>query len=74
MRCSEDGQTINYRDIELQISVFQRFVLRQVQNAQQSLGALFILGTDESRAEIVPRIALHRIRDDPTDVVPGWSF
>jgi hypothetical protein len=27
-----------------------------------------MLGMDESRAEIVPRIALHQIRDDPTNV------
>jgi hypothetical protein len=74
MRWSEDGQTIKYRDIELQIPVFRRFVLQQVQSAQQSLEALFILGTDESRAEIVPRIALHQIRDVPTNVAPGWSF
>jgi hypothetical protein len=74
MRWSEDGQTIKYRDIELQIPVFKRFVLQQVQSAQQSLEALFIIGTDESRAEIVPRITLHQIRDDPTNVTPGWSF
>ncbi|KAM0689937.1 hypothetical protein Q7P36_008703 [Cladosporium allicinum] len=74
MRWSEDGQTIKYRDIELQIPVFKRFVLQQVQSAQQSLEALFILRTDESRAEIVPRITLHQIRDDPTNVTPGWSF
>lgn len=74
MRWSEDGQTINYRDIELQIPVFKRFVLQQVHSAQQSLEALFILGADESRAEIVPRMALHKTRDDPTNVTPGWSF
>jgi hypothetical protein len=74
MRWSEDRQTIKYRDIELQIPVFERFVLQQVQSAQQSLEALFMLGMDESRAEIVPRIALHQIRDDPTNVAPGWSF
>lgn len=74
MRWSEDGQTVKYRDIELQIPVFKRFVLQQVQSAQQSLETLFMLGADESRAEIVPRIALHQIRDDPTNVAPGWSF
>lgn len=74
MRWSEDGQTVKYRDIELQIPVFKRFVLQQVQSAQQSLETLFMLGVDESRAEIVPRIALHQIRDDPTNAAPGWSF
>jgi hypothetical protein len=49
-------------------------MLQQVQSAQQSLEALFILRTDERRAEIVPRIALHQIRDTPTNVAPGWSF
>lgn len=58
MRWSDDGQTIKYRDIELQKPVFKRFVLQH-------------LGMDENRAEILPRIALHKIRDDPTNVAPG---
>lgn len=74
MRWSKDVQIINYRDIKLQIPVFKRFVLQQLHNAQWSLEALFIPGADESRAEIVPRIALHSIRDDPRNVTPGWSF
>ena len=36
MRWSEDGQTINYREIELQIPVFKRFAMEQVHATQQS--------------------------------------
>jgi hypothetical protein len=74
MRWSEDGQTINYREIELQILVFKRFAIEQVHVTQQSLEALFLLDTDETRAEVVPRIALDRLRDDPTNTTRGWSF
>jgi hypothetical protein len=74
MRWSEDGQTINYREIELQIPVFKRFVTEQVHDTQQILEALFLLGVDENRAEAVPRIALDRLRDDPTNTTRGWSF
>jgi hypothetical protein len=74
MRWSEDGETINYREIELQIPVFKRFAIEQVHATQQSLEALFLLGTDESRDEVVPRIALDRLRDDPTNTTRGWNF
>jgi hypothetical protein len=74
MRWSEDGQTINYREIELQIPVFKRFAMEQVHATQQSLEALFLLDADESRAEVIPRLALDRLRDDPTNVTRGWSF
>lgn len=60
--------------IELQIPVFKRFAMEQVHATQQSLEALFHLGTDESRAQVVPRIALDRLRDDPTNTKRGWSF
>lgn len=49
-------------------------MLQQVQSAQQSLEALFLLGIDDTRAEIVPKVALDRIRDDPTNITLGWSF
>jgi len=71
MRWSEDGQTINYREIELQIPVFKRFAMEQVHATQQSLEALFLLDADESRAEVIPRLALDRLRDDPTNVTRG---
>jgi hypothetical protein len=37
MRWSEDGQTVNYREIELQIPVLKRFVMDQVYDVQQGL-------------------------------------
>jgi hypothetical protein len=74
MRWSEDEQTVKYREIELQIPVLKRFVMDQVYDVQQSLEALFLLGADESRAEVILRIALDRIRDNPTNITRGWSF
>lgn len=42
--------------------------------AQRQLETLFLLGRDEERAEVVPRVALHRIHDNPTVVTQGWNF
>jgi len=74
MRWSEDAQTIHYRDLELSITSFRQFVLEQVHKAQRQLETLFLLGRDEERAEVVPRVALHRIHDNPTVVIQGWNF
>jgi hypothetical protein len=74
MRWSEDAQTIHYRDLELPITSFRQFVHEQVHKAQQQMETLFLLGRDEERAEVVPRVALHRIHDNPTVVTQGWNF
>ena len=70
----EDAQTVCYRDLELSISVFRQFAYEQVRKAQQQPEELFLLGPDEDRANVVPRIALGRIRDNPTVTTHGWSF
>ena len=70
----EDAQTVFYRDLELSISVFRQFAYEQVRKAQQQPEELFLLGLDEDRANVVPRIALGRIRDNPTVSTHGWSF
>ena len=71
---SEDAQTVFYRDLELSMPDFRQFVSDLVHKAQRQLEALFLIGVDEDKADVIPRIALDRIRDNPTVTSYGWSF
>ena len=71
---SEDGHTVFYRNLELRISAFQAFVRAQVERTQTLLEDLFLLSNDEQRQEIVPKIALYRVRDNPAMIERGWTF
>lgn len=71
---SDDGRTVFYKDIELQIHRFQEFVTAQVSRVQSLLADLFMLGPDEAREDVVPALSLHRIRDNPTVTQIDWNF
>lgn len=71
---SEDGQTLSYCNIELQVPQFKDFVAQKVQQAQQQLESLFLLGPDEARVDIVPRVSLYKLRDNPAVTTFGWNF
>lgn len=71
---SEDGQTILYCNIELQVSQFKDFVAQKVRQAQTQLESLFLLGPDEDRSSIVPRFSLYKLRDNPSITAFGWNF
>jgi hypothetical protein len=38
------------------------------------LAGLFLLYEDKAREEVVPRLALHELQDDPTNNTRGWNF
>jgi hypothetical protein len=52
----------------------QEFVAGQVSRAQVELAGLFLLHEEEAREEVVPRLALHELQDDPTNNTWGWNF
>lgn len=59
---SEDGLTVFYRNLELQLSAFRTFVAAQVQHAQGLLADLFLISPAELREDVIPAISLYRIR------------
>lgn len=71
---AEDGLTVFYRDLELQLSAFRTFVAAQVQHAQTLLTDLFLISSHELREDIIPAMSLYRIRDNPSEVQYGWNF
>jgi hypothetical protein len=52
----------------------RQFIMVQVSWAQVELAGLFLLHKDEAREEVVPRLALHELQDDPTNNTWGWNF
>jgi hypothetical protein len=71
---SDDDQTLSYKDLHLSMRGFRDFIAGQVTRAQVELEGLFLLHEDESREGVVPRLALHELRDDPTNNQRGWNF
>jgi hypothetical protein len=71
---SEDNETIFYKDLEIHVGSFRKFVVMQVQQCQALLEDLFLLSHEEKRENVVPSFALHRVRDNPAKVENGWSF
>ncbi|KAL4744952.1 hypothetical protein BDW72DRAFT_187612 [Aspergillus terricola var. indicus] len=53
---------------------FREFIAGQVACAQAELEGLFLLHEDETRADVVLRLALHELQDDPTNNQRGWNF
>ena len=68
---SEDGQTVFYRNMEL---AFSGFIRAEVEQTQALLENLFLLSHDEQRSDVVPVVALHRLRDNPAVTESGWAF
>jgi hypothetical protein len=74
MQWSEDEQTLYYKDLELHIGSFRKFVRHQVQKCQGLLEELLMIHCDESRHSVVPSIPLYQVRDNPASTVSGWNF
>lgn len=71
---SDDEQTVHYKDVELTMQSFRRFILVQVQRVQNLLSDVLMLGVDEAREDMIPMIHLHRLRDNPAVIENGWNF
>jgi hypothetical protein len=71
---SDDEQTLSYKDLRLSMRGLREFVAGQVSRAQVELAGLFLLHEEEAREEVVPRLALYELQDDPTNNTRGWNF
>ncbi|KAF3031175.1 hypothetical protein E8E12_000438 [Didymella heteroderae] len=74
MMWSEDAETVTYRDTSLEMIALRDFVASQVKRAQRDLEDLLLLHPEECRDEVVPRVALHRLKDDHSNSQKGWNF
>ncbi|THC87114.1 hypothetical protein EYZ11_013440 [Aspergillus tanneri] len=71
---SDDEQTLSYRKLRLTMAGLRRFVRTEISLAQAALEQLFLLHEEESRAAVVPTLALHKLQDDPVNNQRGWNF
>lgn len=71
---SDDKQTVHYKDIELSMHSFRRFVIVQVQRVQSILSDVLMLSADEAREDVIPTVYLHRLHDNPAVIENGWNF
>jgi hypothetical protein len=71
---SEDQERLSYKELEMTMQSFRRFIQTEVREAQQSLETLFLLHEEESRESVIPPIPLSQSRDDPTKSRLGWNF
>lgn len=65
---------MHYKDVELTMQSFRRFVLVQMQRVQSLLSDVLMLNVDEARGDVIPIIHLHRLRDNLAVVESGWNF
>ncbi|KFY56414.1 hypothetical protein V496_06705 [Pseudogymnoascus sp. VKM F-4515 (FW-2607)] len=62
---SDDGQKLNYKDLELSMSGLKKFVQQQVEFAQDQLQQLLLIHAEEARADVVPMLRLQDLKDNP---------
>jgi hypothetical protein len=74
MMWSEDAETVTYRDTSLSMTALRDFVAGQVKRAQRDLEDLLLLHHEECRDDVVPRVALHHLKDDHSNSQKGWNF
>ncbi|CAN9210663.1 hypothetical protein AA0121_g11547 [Alternaria tenuissima] len=71
---SNDHERLTYKQLELSIADFKKFVATQVELAQSGLEQLFLIHSDEEREDVIPTFELRDLKDDPTESAKGWSF
>jgi hypothetical protein len=71
---SEDNEKLFYKDLELGMSDFRKFVRVQVGLAQQQLRELLLVHPDEDLEAVVPDIRLRDLKDNLACADKGWNF
>lgn len=70
---SDDSQYLTYKKLEFHIHSLRWFIRDQIEFAQRQLVDLLLVEEDE-RDQIVPRLTLPTLKDDPTIRDADWSF
>jgi hypothetical protein len=71
---SEGAQTVTYRDTSFSMGALRDFVASQLDRAQRDLEDLLFLHPEERRDDVVPNIALDRLKEDHSNSQKGWNF
>jgi hypothetical protein len=71
---SDDHERLTYKQLELSIADFRKFVATQVELAQSKLEELFLIRSDEKREDVIPAFEVRDLKDDLTESARGWSF
>jgi hypothetical protein len=71
---SDDHERLTYKQLELNMTDFKKFVATQVAQTQSELEQLFLIHNDEQREDVIPAFELRDLKDDPTESAKGWSF
>jgi hypothetical protein len=71
---SDDGEKLSHVNLELTISQLRYFVRFQLDRAQTQLEEILFVHPTEVREQIVARISLKDLKDNPAISDPGWDF
>ena len=61
---SDDGQKLDYRELELSMSGLKQFIRQQVGLAQDKLHQLLLIYAKEAREDVVPIFRLQDLKDN----------
>ena len=71
---SDNYERLTYKQLELSIANFKKFVATQVALAQSKLEQLFLIHGNKKQEDIIPAFKLRDLKDDLTESAKGWSF
>src|SRR5436190_2328083 len=71
---SDDGQELEYRSLQFSMTGLKQFVRQQVSQAQDQLQQLLLIHAEEAREDVVPKLRLQDLKDNPALSRLGQSF
>lgn len=71
---TDDGERLNYKSLELEMTDLKKFLVAQVEAAQSLLQRLLLVHPSEQRDLVVPPLYPYRLKDDPANRTPGRCF
>jgi len=61
----DDGQELEYRGLQFSMTGLKQFVRQQVTQAQDQLQQLLLIHAEEAREDVIPKLRLQDLKDDP---------
>lgn len=71
---SDDNEMLAYKKMQFSMTGLRDLLTAEVKAAQNNLAELLLVPPDTEREDVVPKISLRYLVDDPSDGRPGWSF
>ncbi|KAL6406140.1 hypothetical protein AUP68_10703 [Ilyonectria robusta] len=71
---SDDNEMLSYKKMQFSMTGLRNLVATEVKAAQSQLADLLLVPPDTEREDIIPKISLRSLLDDPSEGTPGWNF